>query len=363
MDKCTDFLRQYWYSLFVTNGSDRYGWLYVNFNNYRDLFTGPNENTSDDCALWRLERESSNSDFYYLIAKCMDGSGQRAVKAWPAPCFGCSKYALTYNTNTVPPTRDVLFKFVNGRWVGFVNRSDMHYIALTDSQLFLFGQQNQDTVSFNTYGDPGDPLIGSIIYNNLNASCKTILDRRCNNAIGIDDICLSYLNSEGQMDNYCSNYVLHNKKCERDYCKQNCLAKLGVICKEPKNYNNPTCGCFLPPTVYKSFQNDILSKLEVPGGISGDIRCYFPNCTSSDMFSKAVTSKCPGTNINISKCFQNLNIDNSGKVTGNININQNADCKSTVSVKDEMVVINDRQVVIAVVLLTLALVIVLYTYN
>jgi hypothetical protein len=82
---------------------------------------------------------------------------------------------------------------------------------------------------------------------------------------------------------------------------------------------------------------------------------------SSGLLSRKVGDSCPSNNITVVECFTNVNIDNQGNVTGNINIDQKNNCiaKSRVDIAD----VSERGHITAVVLLTLVVVIALYMYT
>ncbi len=141
----------------------------------------------------------------------------------------------------------------------------------------------------------------------------------------------------------CKGNKVKNNLC-REYCNRketNCDAAIAGYCGSlPPNEalnkeNSELCGCFMGNQFYKGYFDEIQKRYKFPLGTPPDHTCYFPYCSSSNTkpyFYKQNPTRCP----DVFNCFQSVDItfNTNGTIsTGDININQTANCNKLVQKK------------------------------
>lgn len=84
------------------------------------------------------------------------------------------------------------------------------------------------------------------------------------------------------------------------------------------------CGCYFNQSIYDTYYDSLNKKLNIaPGVLINDKQCFFPMCEKA-LYKPKLTTKCQ--DLNIVNCLNKVNIDNKGKITGNVIVNSKAEC-------------------------------------
>jgi hypothetical protein len=209
----------------------------------------------------------------------------------------------------------------------------------TEGDINIFKQKFTDLEKYNTgqikIGQTSRPV-------NLNDSYNTIMKGWCGKPSG------STINAFSKQDciEWCTNNptectALKSIHCRGEnlntgFCLGFCGSTPGYVCEDNiQEYCNsisdnavkltkPICGCFMGSDFYSKYFNGI--KKAFPGLselFSNLPQCSFPNCSTSQVKPRSFeTNPCP----DISACIQYAEVNNSGTITGDINITQSSDC-------------------------------------
>src|SRR5579872_6747553 len=175
-----------------------------------------------------------------------------------------------------------------------------------------------------------------------NPNCNSIFARFCKEKDNILDIKCQRLKTDDKplyndiANSYC---IVNNQNGEkfkslicRDYCRENptqCEGLLKSICKdkEPNSSWSSICGCNYRDPIYNTFREAIRKEWNAPPGVlESPPVCSFPECKLSE-YKPDIDPKHPCPEVSLTNCTQSVNIDATGAVIGDIEIEMSAACK------------------------------------
>lgn len=132
------------------------------------------------------------------------------------------------------------------------------------------------------------------------------------------------------LNDYCVGEKLNSHAC-KDYCKENlgsCSDNLKKFCKDKvgnATYND-ICACFYDPQIYLDISTKLAKDWNFPEEL-GDPKpqCIYNKCKQADIVPDPTLCGA----ISIASCIQNIDIDATGAIIGNVNVIETAECKST----------------------------------
>ena len=165
----------------------------------------------------------------------------------------------------------------------------------------------------------------SYIKSGIPSHCKTI----CDESTDIPDWCDSAFRTP------CSTNIKHDI-CQR-WCSRNdvnCDSEISKYCyslSTDKAKEDRLCGCFMKPDFYNNFYDDLSKKIKINANITQP-RCTYPPCSSSIAVPYAIKQgeKCP----DILNCIQVVNVDNQGKIEGDLVISEEEKCSQAIQKLD-----------------------------
>ncbi len=110
-----------------------------------------------------------------------------------------------------------------------------------------------------------------------------------------------------------------------DYCQKNLSPEEAL--------STPMCGCAMPQSFYENYFGSLTKDYNISSAVTEELpQCFYAPCAASAIkLSTQKGGQCPS----VSNCIQVSNVDIDGTIKGGIQINQEGQCSSLISPKNQ----------------------------